>query len=385
MHTSKTEQLKNTLLGALTADAAALGFHWIYDQQRIYDIASLLPEFHTPSSADYMGVPSYFAHSKKNSGDVSHYGEQTITLLHSLSDNQGVYSKAHYQNLFCEHFGYGGDYIGYIDRPMRDTLDKITSNQLLVTKKANAITFHGDEEQKQKLITLITNLVKQSTSSSAVAQAGIENKDLPYAKKLFQVLKTLTDYHGADDEQLPAIAKLPALAALYAGDNKLCQFTESAVRVTNNNDRAVAFGQVASKMIETAILTQDVPNVIEAARQSATPEILSLIDQALNLRNKSTPEVTKQLGMSCNLEFGIPSVIHNLSKQDTFTESIRQNIYAGGDSCGRSILLGAVLGNIYGVNEDKGIPQSWIEKLAQKEHITHLLSQHQARKADLEA
>ena len=164
------------------------------------------------------------------------------------------------------------------------------------------------------------------------------------------------------------------MAALYAGDNKLCQFTESAVRVTNNNDRAVAFGQVASKMIETAILTQDVPNVIEAARQSATPEILFLIDQALNLRNKSTPEVTKQLGMSCNLEFGIPSVIHNLSKQDTFTESIRQNIYAGGDSCGRSILLGAVLGNIYGVNEDNGIPQSWIEKLDQKEHITHLLS-----------
>ena len=126
-------------------------------------------------------------------------------------------------------------------------------------------------------------------------------------------------------------------------------------------------------MIEAAILTQDVLSVIEAARQSATPEILLLIDQALNLQNISTPEATKQLGMSCNLEFGIPSVIHNIMQQNNFTESVRQNIYAGGDSCGRSVLLGAVLGNIYGVGKDNGVPQSWVEKLNQKEKITHLL------------
>ena len=77
--------------------------------------------------------------------------------------------------------------------------------------------------------------------------------------------------------------------------------------------------------------------------------------------------------MSCNLEFGIPSVLHNIMQQNNFTESVRQNIYAGGDSCGRSVLLGAVLGNIYGVDKDNGVPQSWVEKLNQKEKITHLL------------
>ena len=111
-----------------------------------------------------------------------------------------------------------------------------------------------------------------------------------------------------------------------------------------------------------------------AARQAATPEILALIDQALDLKNKTTPEVTQQLGMSCNLEFGIPSVIHNLSQQNSFAESIRQNIYAGGDSCGRAILLGAVLGNIYGIGEDKGIPHAWIEKLNQKQTIEALVN-----------
>jgi len=126
-------------------------------------------------------------------------------------------------------------------------------------------------------------------------------------------------------------------------------------------------------MIETAILTQDIPSVIEAARQAASPEIRTLIDQALHLQDKTTVEVTKQLGMSCQLAFGIPSVLHNLSQQGSYTEAIRQNIYAGGDTCGRAILLGSVLGNIYGIGEEKGIPHPLIEKLHQKAQLTMLL------------
>jgi hypothetical protein len=374
MPTNKTEHVKNTIFGTLIADAAALGCHWIYDQHRIDDITAVSPEFHSPNPADYEGVPSYFAHGKKNSGTLSHYGEQALIMLRSLSGNDGMYNRYHYQDLFCQHFGYGGDYIGYIDRPMRDTLDNIAIVQRLVTQQTNAITFEGDDEQKQKLLAVVTELIKQDKTASAIEQTDIDNKDLPYAKALFQALKILADYHGADDEQLPAIAKLPALVALYVGDKKLSQLTESAVRVTNDNDRAVAFGQVASKMIEAAIITHDIPSVIEAARQAATPEILTLIDQAISLQNKTTAEVTQQLGMSCNLEFGIPIVIHNLAQQNSFAESIRQNIYAGGDSCGRAILLGAVLGNIYGINEDKGIPQAWIEKLDQKQAIEALLN-----------
>jgi len=374
---SKAEQLKNTLLGTLTADAASLGCHWIYDQQRIHDITAGSPEFHNLDPADYQGVPSYFAHGKKDSGDFSHYGEQALTLLRSLSTNEGIYNRSHYQELFCQHFGYGGNYRGYIDRTIRDSLDNITTHQRQSSQQANTIAFDGDDEQKQQLIALVTNIIKQNQSVSAIEQSGLDNKDLSYARALFQALKTLADYHGADDEQLPAIAKLPALIAIYAGDEHLEKLTESAVRVTNNNDRAVAFSQVASKMIETAILTQDIPSVIEAARQSATAEILILIDQALSFKNETTLEVTKQLGMNCNLECGIPSVIHNLSQQNTFTESIKQNIYAGGDSCGRAILLGAVLGNSYGIAGEKGIPQAWIDKLNQKRTIEALFNTFQ--------
>jgi len=373
---NKSEQRFNTVLGALTADAASLGTHWIYDQQRIYDLTPVSPEFHSPNKTDYEGVLSYFAHDRKRVGDLSHYGEQTLLLLRALINNKGLYNKAQYQDLFAQHFGYGGDYIGYIDRPTRDTLDNLATVQRQTTTQANLITFDGSDEHKQTIHSLVTDIVKQDKAYASLNTSGIDKQHIPYALDLLNTLKPLNAYHGADDEQLPAISKLPSLVAIYAGNNDLNILTESAVRVTNDNNRAVAFGLVASKMIEAAILTRNIPSIIDAARQAATPEIRDLIDQTIQLKKMSTIEATKHIGMSCQLEFGIPSVIHNLTQQTSFVDAVRQNIYAGGDTCGRAILLGAVLGNVYGIGDDKGIPQNWVDKLNQKEQITALLNTH---------
>jgi ADP-ribosylglycohydrolase len=101
---------------------------------------------------------------------------------------------------------------------------------------------------------------------------------------------------------------------------------------------------------------------------------LLLIDNALNPSDKTTPEFTKKIGMSCNLELGIPSVFHTLNQHLNYQESIRQNILAGGDSCGRSILLGAILGAVHGIETEKGIPASWHEKLNKKQSIAQLMA-----------
>ena len=165
------------------------------------------------------------------------------------------------------------------------------------------------------------------------------------------------------------------MAAVYATQTELAKFSESAIRVTNNNDQAVAYGQIASKMIEAAITTQDIDKVIDAAKQAAPADILLLINNALKATDKTTPEFTQQIGMSCNLELGIPSVIHNLNKHLSYQESIRQNIIAGGDSCGRSILLGAILGAVHGCDTERGIPTTWLNRLKQGQRIEQLLDQ----------
>jgi len=370
---------QNLIFGAFIADAASLGLHWIYDQQRIVNVANTIPEFHPPTARDYEGVPSFFAHGKKSSGDLSHYGEQAYVLLKSLSDNDGVYQSSQYQDLFRSHFGYGGDYIGYIDRPTKDTLDNITITERNAFLEAHSLPSEHDDEVRQNITNFTINQLKQNNQLNYHAlkkkvdsEYGIDTNE-QYLKQLIDCLKPMFDFQGADDVQLPAISKLPPLVAVYTNQSVLTELTESAVRITNNNDQAVAYSRIASKMMEAAITTQDVDKVIEAAQQAAPTNILPLINNALKAVDKTTPEFTQQIGMSCNLELGIPSVIHNLSKHLSYQESIRQNIVAGGDSCGRSILLGAVLGAIHGCETDMGMPTTWLNKLKTKQKMDQLL------------
>ena len=372
---------QNLIFGAFIADAASLGLHWIYDQQRILKVAGTAPEFHPPTASDYEGVPSFFAHGKKSAGDLSHYGEQTVVLLKALADNKGIYHLTQYQDLFRNHFGYGGDYSGYIDRPTKDTLDNITITEHQTSQQAHSLSSGHNEEVTQNIINFTIGQLKQNNQldSSDLKKKVDSEYDIDtneqYLQQLINCLKPMFDFQGADDVQLPAISKLPALVAVYADKTELPQLTEAAVRVTNNNGQAVAYGHIASKMMEAAITTQNIDKVIEAAQQAASPAILPLIDNALKATDKTTPKFTQQIGMSCNLELGIPSVIHNLSKHLSYQESIRQNIIAGGDSCGRSILLGAILGAVHGCDTEQGIPTTWLNKLKQKQQIGQLLEQ----------
>jgi len=125
--------------------------------------------------------------------------------------------------------------------------------------------------------------------------------------------------------------------------------------------------------MEAAIQNGDPEAAIAAGRDNADPEVVKLIDESLSLRDKDTPDVTSSFGMSCNLVFGFPSVTHNLVTSESYRGAVSQNIYAGGDSCGRAILLGAVLGAAYGTGGEKGIPEEWINRLANKEEIEEFL------------
>ena len=369
----------HAVLGALVADAASLGLHWLYDQQRIRDVAAETPEFRNPTAADYEGVPGFYAHAGKAAGQFSHYGEQALVMLRSLVSTGGQYDKTRYQDRFCAHFGYGGGYVGYIDHPTRETLDNIARTEYAAIKRAEAIPFEDHKITKQRIIDTVLPCVKRGSAQlreqveQAVRQADDDDQAVAFAAKVVDELVCMTDHHGANDVQLPAISKLPALVAVYAGNDLLRNVTASAVRVTNDNEVAVSYGHVAARIMEAAIEGSDTQAAIMAGHNIADEDTKALIDEVLELKDQRTPEVTAEFGMSCNLEFGLASVVHNLATQASYTEAIRQNIYAGGDACGRAILLGAVFGSVQGVGGEKGIPEVWIDKLAQKMEVMALL------------
>jgi ADP-ribosylglycohydrolase len=306
---------RNLVLGTLVADAASLGLHWLYDQDRIAQVAPKTAAFHPASLNDYQDVPGYFAHPTKSVGDLSQYGEQAMVMLRSLAE-KGQYDKDHYQTAFQSHFGYGGAYVGYIDHPTRDTLD---------------------------------NIARAAASDDA------------------------PEFPGADDRQLPAVSKLPSLVAMAAQSEGFADQITSAIRVTNNCTTAISFGTTAADLMRAVV---NGSTITDALKQIDAPsEVRNALAPLAGMSDQSTCEVTRTIGMSCDLAYGVPSVVHTLSTAPSYHVAIEQNIYAGGDSCGRAILLGAVMGAAHGIGGETGIPEDWIERLTQRDEINALLDQ----------
>jgi ADP-ribosylglycohydrolase len=176
------------------------------------------------------------------------------------------------------------------------------------------------------------------------------------------------------DDQFPAIVKFPPIVALYHDKENFSNIVDVVTRLTNNNDRSVSYGRVYAAMLAAAIRTGDKDAVIEAAKESANPEIREIIDAALARIDEPNVDVTGYFGRSCHLPFGLPQNIHLISNCNSYVDAMRMNILAAGDNAGRGIMIGAIYAALYGVGGDQGVPQAWIDKVTIKQEIDELLS-----------
>jgi len=370
MKTEYSQRAKNTILGALVADAATMGFHWLYSQSRIAQLAPSSPEFRTPTAGDYSGNVGYFAHGHKQAGELSHYGEQARVMLNSMVLNGGSYDRHHYQDSFRDYFGYGGGFVGYIDRPTRDTLDTIYRAEGDALALANQIPFDNSHSNKQGLLIKVLAAAKryqgeelaENVAALANAQPNTEQCQ-HYVTALVDALAGGTVYPGPPDEQLPAVSKLPALVARYVADDNLQGLCESAIKVTNNAPRALDYGRVATDLLAQLVRGTDLPKAIDSAVSCATAATAEHLTQALNFEG-DLQAAGRKFGLHCDLGSGMASVFANLKTSCSYRDAVRANIYTAGDNCGRAIILGAACGAAFGVGGERGIPQNWIDRLA---------------------
>lgn len=304
------DRARHAVLGALIGDAATMGFHWLYNQERIAELGGADPAFRTPNAADFLDTDGqslgYFAHGGKTAGQPSHYGAQMLAMCDALAQ-KGTYDADAYVQSFRRAFDYGGQWVGYIDRPTRATLN------------AMAATAAVDD-----------------TASLALC--------------------------GADDAQLPAVSKLPPLIARHHGDAGLSDMVESAVRVTNNRDDSVAWGLAVAAMLSAAIDGSSPLSCVEAAR-GIDAHVDSQIDAALAMRDKTSSEVATAFALHCQLEKAFPVMIHLIATAVSYKGAICANILAGGDNCGRSIPVGAVLGACFANDAGATIPADWLARV----------------------
>lgn len=291
------------LMGALVADAATLGAHWIYDVSRIADLVAQYgsPAFLPVDEAHYDGGVGYFAHGARQVGMPTQYGA-VLALATAVIARNGGFNMTTYQTEFASFFGPGGGFNGYIDRPTRGALAHLAAEQ--------------------------------------------------------------TNPSGIDDDQLPAMATLPAVIAAHHGQADLGQQVRDAVSVTNVNDvaqtQAALFAQLLSAVISGTPLATALDGLTDPALRAA-------LDTA-ETDSTAYGEIT---GRACHLPMAMPLVVHILSRSSSYQEAVERNINAGGDNAGRAILIGALAGAEFGLCTDHGIPLDWVLRVQNASQLWH--------------
>ena len=295
------------ILGALVADSAALGLHWLYDPERIAQVEqSKGLVFLQPDAQDYAGVSGYFAHDRKQSGDSSGYGELCQLMLRHFAQH-GQFDRIAYQTEYRNYFGPGGGYRGYVDSPPRQTLQTL----------------------------------------------------LPLKPEEF------LERSGADDDQFAALATVPVVVATHIGSqDALKSKIEQIVRLTNHNDTAVAAAQYAGLVLHDVLNGNPIAGALNHSLPHAGEKLQPLVKEALQTSTLDCTAIGKRFGTACHVMEGMPVIAHIARHVPGYRAAIEENIRIGGDSCGRSIMLGAIMAAHTSQQSDlTSIPLEWLARL----------------------
>jgi ADP-ribosylglycohydrolase len=391
------DRKRASVLGAIVADAASLGLHWIYSQPAIHRIAPDAPEFVEPTQANYEGISAYFAHTGRHAGDSSMHGAGILLLLRSLASCGGTFSEGTYLSSFREFFGPGGNYVGYVERPIKETLYNADS----MVRRARTLVWEAvlnlAEDLQRKAAYLVGNHFlehdAEALSDMVVKRLGEDRLTEAGITELSRVMGTLREVRaptGADDTQMPALTPIAPLVAAYAGDRQLEEIVERAVRITNNNDLAVAYALGLARLLEQIIVASDqlgAPDPDTSVDQSALVQLMKKsfrqlpepnrldVEAALSLLQQESEAITTRYRPACDCAMGVPSALHMATTATGYVEAVRTNIYASGDSCGRAMIVGPLMGALHGVGGRLGIRHDWIGRTAAAAEANALLAQ----------
>lgn len=344
------------LIGALVADAAAIGFHWLYDPERLAERGGARPEFHTPDPADFAGVPGYFAHPGKRAGDLSQYGEGFLAATRALIAGGGRYCSRRHQAEFRATFGPGGSWSGYVDHPTQHTLRNLARGE--EAARAAGLAAAAGLEEGPRLVERALSGARSLRGEALVASLGDD-----FASPAAQAVARAVDAawpaaSGDEDQQLPALSAVVPLVVAGADDATL----EEAVRVTHDDDEAVAWALTSGAALRAALSGAQLSDAISGARAAAQGSLGERLSEGLALEG-SAVEVVGQLGRNCTLRNAVPGLLWIAARAEDYETGVRQNVAAGGDSCGRALVLGALLAANRGIGGRGGVPYLWLTLL----------------------
>ena len=251
--------------------------------------------------------PTY--HPTKDLGEFTHYGDQTMVLLESVADNSG-FSLNHFAQSWQDFFK---SYDGYFDGATKDTLDNLAAG-----------------------------------------------KDITEA--------------GSGSNDLAGAARIAPLVYCYRKDeDKLIESVRSQTAFTHNNpaviDSAEIFARAARKVLNGATPVAAVKQVVNDGFSRGP--YAGWVDDGLKSADTDTRQAMLDFGQMCEIEAAFPCVIHLIARyEDNLSQGLIENAMAGGDSSGRGLVAGMILGAHLGLGV---IPQRWLSELKAYSRIVELM------------
>lgn len=269
------DKIYGALWGAFCADAYALGPHWEYNTKNIEDASLNWEGYNNP-------ITTY--HGKKQAGDFTHYGDQSLWLLRQIAEKSSFDLSA-FGRIWMDEMQ---TYTGYIDHSTKETLD---------------------------------NLKKGADWNSC----GSESTDFSALGRAVPLLLTLKD----DKEALKKA------------------FMEQTA-LTHNSEYVVESASFFAELALALLNGKELRESLELIGSGYSETIQNWISQGLkSSTKKKTSLVIKTFGQACDINHGFPGVIHLITKYtDSYRLAMEENVKAGGDSAARGMTVGMLLGII---------------------------------------
>ncbi|MGD8983987.1 MAG: ADP-ribosylglycohydrolase family protein [Desulfobacteraceae bacterium] len=273
----------------------------------IYDTAWIEKEFGRVDTFLKPGSDSY--HPTKDRGEFTHYGDQTFVLLESLAAKRGFDLDdfaTRWRRLFER-------YDGYYDQATKATLQN------------------------------------------------------------FSLDKTPVDA-GSPSNDLSGASRVAPLVFCYQDDlDTLVEAARDQTRMTHNNpdviDGAEFFARVSWLVLRG---TPPIPAVEEVSNERFDKSSLwHWVRDGIESKDVESVSAIARFGQSCHVDDAFAGVVHLIAKyENNLEEALVQAVMAGGDSAGRGMVVGMVLGAHLG---EQALPEQWISGLQRRGEILDFL------------
>tara|TARA_B100001123_G_C15337456_1_gene1033408 strand:- start:2725 stop:3639 length:915 start_codon:yes stop_codon:yes gene_type:complete len=160
---------EDMIYAAFAAESASLASHWIYDRSEIAK--------HHPRGISGLSMPLSHYHEGKTAGDLTHYGDQALVLLESLTQRKSWSAKAWLEDWFDF---WNHDPVSYRDGATSGTFTNLnngnpgpsSSDDISAVSRMAPLLFFLKEKSLEDQIVAVREMVETTHGDSIVGDAA---------------------------------------------------------------------------------------------------------------------------------------------------------------------------------------------------------------------